>query len=175
MQRHILCLVPFAALSMAPAMAGDVNVVIDQAQLFQVQEPIGSVVVANPSIADIKVLSPTELVLFGKMPGATNLFLFDRDGKPVKNIALNVTNGGANTITVFSGAYRHTYACANTCEPTYTVGDGVHGIRATGTDVAEQVTTKQELATTAAQGSSSTAAERGTTGMRAPTTDNPEG
>lgn len=162
-----------AAMSIAPAYAGEVDLVLDQARLYALDQPVGSVVVANPSVADVAVHSNRELVLFGKMPGLTNLFVFDQDGRPMGSVALRVSNPRQNMVTVYAGSNRITMSCASVCEHTYTVGDGVNGLRPQGTDVASQSTLRFDMATTAAGGSAS--ARQSATVTSGAASDQPEG
>jgi hypothetical protein len=49
---------------------------VDKAQLVVVpQEPFSKVVLANPNIADVQVLAPTQLLITGKSAGVTSLLL----------------------------------------------------------------------------------------------------
>src|SRR5215475_11847748 len=63
----------------APAGAQEqtaVFVASDQANVLTVgPEPLSKVVVANPSVADVQVLNPTQLLLTGKTVGRTSLLL----------------------------------------------------------------------------------------------------
>jgi Flp pilus assembly secretin CpaC len=48
----------------------------DQANVLTVgPDPLTKVVVANPNVADVQVLNPTQLLLTGKMVGRTSLLL----------------------------------------------------------------------------------------------------
>ncbi|MGV6821162.1 MAG: pilus assembly protein N-terminal domain-containing protein [Parvularcula sp.] len=152
--KRLFSLTALAAL-VASAHAGEVEIVLDQAKLYSLQKPVGSVVVANPSVADVSVHSTKELVLFGKMPGLTNLFVFGTDGKPMGSVALRVSNPRANMVTVFAGSNRITMSCSSVCEHTYTIGDGINGIRVQGTDVASQASMRFGMASNAAGGSTS--------------------
>ena len=62
-----------------PAAAQDqsaVFVAADQANILTVgPEPLTKVVVANPNVADVQVLNPTQLLLTGKTVGRTTLVL----------------------------------------------------------------------------------------------------
>jgi Flp pilus assembly secretin CpaC len=53
-----------------------VFVASDQANVLTVgPDPLTKVVVANPNVADVQVLNPTQLLLTGKMVGRTSLLL----------------------------------------------------------------------------------------------------
>jgi hypothetical protein len=49
---------------------------VDKAQLVVVpQEPFSKVLLANPNIADVQVITPTQLLITGKAAGVTSLLL----------------------------------------------------------------------------------------------------
>jgi pilus assembly protein CpaC len=60
-----------------------------QNRLLILSEQIARVAVADPGIADLKVVTPTQLLLTAKGPGATDLTLWNRDNDPLV-IALQV-------------------------------------------------------------------------------------
>lgn len=140
-----------------PALAGptpsqSVNVVIDDAHLYNPKAEVGSIVVGNPSIADVTVRTNKEIVLFGKMPGATNVYLFDREGKPMTNLVVNVQNSRRNRLTLQAGDNRVTYYCANLCEQTHTIGDGSYVTLLDASDTLGQAANKYSAAQGAATG-----------------------
>lgn len=60
-----------------------------QNRLIVVSEQIGRIAVANPDVADLKVITPTQVLLTAKAPGTTDLTLWNRDNAPLV-IALEV-------------------------------------------------------------------------------------
>jgi pilus assembly protein CpaC len=68
------------------------NVALTQgrATVVQVKHPIKRVLLANPSVADVVPLSPTEVMLLGKMPGNTSLTLQDDQGQRA-HLTLSIT------------------------------------------------------------------------------------
>lgn len=144
-----------------PAAAGELWLTIDQARLYTFDEPVGSIVVGNPSIADVTVKSSRELVLFGKMPGSTSLAFFDKEGAPLRQLTIRVQNPTANVVTLQAGTTRYTFSCTNLCEQTNTIGDGSNDSRAELGSVAQQAQRKVQMAAQAGSGPSASVASRG--------------
>ncbi|WP_031554302.1 pilus assembly protein N-terminal domain-containing protein [Parvularcula oceani] len=106
------------------AQAGEVWITMDESHAYALKKPVGSIVVANPAIADVQVLSATELLMFGNMPGFTNVTFFDREGRRLDEVRVRVGVSTRGQLTLQSGGTRYTFSCANRCEQTPTYGDG---------------------------------------------------
>lgn len=125
------------------AHAEQVWVTMDQVAPFEFKQGVDQIVVGNPGIADITVRDKTKVLIFGKAPGVTNLFLFDADGKEIDNLIVRVRSVSAEMLTFQRGGQRATYNCMTICEPTITVGDNVETFGA----VNQQVRQKFQQAT----------------------------
>jgi len=110
-------------LMVSNAQAGQLWLTMDQVRPYELKLPAGQIVVGNPSIADIQVQDKTRLLLFGKSPGLTNIFIFDEDGGTIDNLQIRVKSASSDMLTVHRGAARFTYNCTTRCEATSTVGD----------------------------------------------------
>lgn len=120
---------------------------MDQVRPYKLENPAHSIVVGNPAIADITVQDNTNVLLFGKAPGLTNIFIFDEKGEPVKNLIIRVRTPSSDMLTVHRGSARTTYNCTTNCEATVTVGDD----DATFGAVSSQVQNKFSQASSLAQ------------------------
>lgn len=72
-----------AAVVATPAPAADparIYVSADRAQLLELTEPVKKVAVANPNIADVHVISPTQLLVNARSVGVTSLVAFTKRG-----------------------------------------------------------------------------------------------
>lgn len=49
---------------------------VDRSHVFDLSDRASKVAVANPGIADVQVISPTQLLVIGKAPGVTSLVIF---------------------------------------------------------------------------------------------------
>ena len=108
----------------SPAAAGQVWLTIDHVRPYEIERPAGEIVIGNPGIADVTVQDKTRILLFGKAPGVTNMYIFDEQGKAIENLIVRVSASTAGMLTFHRGAERTTYACTNECSATQTVGDG---------------------------------------------------
>lgn len=68
---------------------GEMSLEVGQNRLLLLSEPIVRVAVAEPNVADLKVVTPTQVLLTAKGAGATDLTLWNRDNQPLV-IALQV-------------------------------------------------------------------------------------
>ncbi|HEY1313360.1 MAG TPA: pilus assembly protein N-terminal domain-containing protein, partial [Steroidobacteraceae bacterium] len=85
---------PIRAVAQPPLLAGgasiDLAVPLYQSRVVTVVNPAQRVSVANPDVADIVVISPTELYVLGKDLGTTNVLLWDRDNHLIGAIMVEV-------------------------------------------------------------------------------------
>ncbi len=105
------------------AAAEQVWVTMDQVKPYTFKQEVGQIVVGNPGIADVTVRDKSRVLLFGKAPGLTNIFLFDSDGNEIENLIVRVRATTNDMLTLQRGGQRYTYNCTITCEQTITVGD----------------------------------------------------
>lgn len=79
------------------------SVVLTQgrATVVQVKHPIKRVLLANPAVADVVPLSPTEVMLLGKMPGNTSLTLQDDKGERAQ-LTLSITLDASTLLEAIS-------------------------------------------------------------------------
>lgn len=128
------------------AHAEQIWLTMDHVRPYQLETPAQSIVVGNPGIADVTVQDNRNLLLFGKAPGMTNIYMFDENGEAFKNLVIRVRSQSAGMLTFYRGSARTTYNCTSNCEATVTVGDdpGTFG------EVAGQVQNKFGQAASAA-------------------------
>jgi pilus assembly protein CpaC len=69
----------FASVSFA---AIPVDVTVGKETILNLKEPSKRVSIANPDIASIVVISPSEIVINGKKPGITSLIVWNNEDKP---------------------------------------------------------------------------------------------
>ncbi len=147
--RRIIAAAGMLIASTQTAQAADqIWLTMDQVRPYQLEHPAQSIVVGNPAIADVTVRDNTNVLLFGKAPGLTNIYIFDERGEAVKNLIIRVRTPSADMLTVHRGAARTTYNCTTNCEATITVGDE----NTTFNDIATQVQNKYSQAASLAQG-----------------------
>lgn len=120
----LVAIAAFVASSAVPAAASGVSVTIDQAKIIKFKEPVSTVYVGNPVMADISMIDPQRAFLLGKAFGTTNLIALDDKGKVLSEMTLTVHSQNNSTVTLNRGAAQYTYACAGSrCEAAPMPGD----------------------------------------------------
>jgi Flp pilus assembly secretin CpaC len=113
----------FLATSLSSARAAEViNVTMDQASIARVPDHTATLVVGNPLIADVSMQAGGTMVVTGKGYGVTNLIALDRAGKVLAEELVRV-KGPSESVVVYRGVTRESYACAPNCERRITLGD----------------------------------------------------
>ena len=100
-------LLGLAATGMAPGSAAAqplsrLYVGVDRSHVLDLSDPARKVAVANPAIADVQVISPTQLLVVGKATGVTSLVIFS--AKSPRQFDLVVHPSPVGTVTAPSGA-----------------------------------------------------------------------
>lgn len=122
------------------------GVAVDHARIIEIDRPAATVIVGNPAIVDVEVLSSERLVLTGRSYGITNLVILDQAGEMILDEQVAVQTFENNTVRVYRQASRVTYACAPKCEPTVTIGDDPGSFQQAN----QQYVIRQAMATEAA-------------------------
>jgi hypothetical protein len=100
-----------------------IGLAVDQARLVSFPEPVKTVYVGNPWIADISMVDPEHAFVQGKTFGVTNLIALSANGRQVSNQQVTVLNNGA-AVTVNRGADQFNYMCTlSHCETAPRPGD----------------------------------------------------
>jgi Flp pilus assembly secretin CpaC len=133
-----VALMSFAGPALA---ANDVTLYTDQAKILQITGRPGTIIIGNPSIADITVQGE-RIVLMGRSYGTTNIIILDRDGGQLAALDVTVQIGDKNAVQVFRAGGRMTLVCAPVCEQTVQVGDDPGRFEA----VVKQIITKNAVA-----------------------------
>lgn len=63
---------------------------ISKGDLYKLDSPAATVFIADPSIADVEVMSPTLIYVYGIEPGDTNLYAIGQNNEVVANLAIHV-------------------------------------------------------------------------------------
>jgi len=117
--------ISFAILLAAPpATALAMLVPINHAQRIDVRGVAASVVVGNPTIADVSVIDSHTVYISGRNFGQTDVVVLDPNGRAVYASDVVVASQEGGLITVFRGADRMDFACAATCAPAARNGAG---------------------------------------------------
>lgn len=107
-----------ALAAFAPAIAAAQTVTAPLGRVVRVPlaGAAADVVVGNPRIADVTVVSPTALFVSGKGYGATNVIVMDRTGRTIFNGMIQVPVPNDGQVSVLRGGRAATYFCAPNCD-----------------------------------------------------------
>ena len=73
---------------------------VDTYQVLNLTEPATKVAVANPGVADVQVINPTQLLIAGRSSGVTSLVIFSSKATRTFNVIVHpssMTSVSANT------------------------------------------------------------------------------
>jgi Pilus formation protein N terminal region len=105
------------------ALAGEpITIKTDSSLLMSVSAEPGTVVIGNPSIADV-TMNGKQIFIHGRAFGETNLLILSTAGDQIANFDITVVENSANALTLYRGTLRNTFSCAPNCNPTMMVGD----------------------------------------------------
>jgi hypothetical protein len=105
------------------AKAADLVVAYDQSQLLRLPRAVSSVIIGNPSIADVAIQGGNLLVVTGKTFGVTNIIALDEERNIIQDQRIVVTRDEVRIVNLTKGGLRQSYSCTPNCSPTLTIGD----------------------------------------------------
>lgn len=129
MKRVISAVAGAVALMGAPALANDLTVTIDQTKLVQLSAGASTIVVGNPSIADVAMQDSDTALVTGKSFGTTNIIAIDNEGRQVANVRVVVAANSDRTVTLMRGNQQITLSCAPRCAPSPVPGDSADAFK----------------------------------------------
>ena len=102
-----------------------VALALDEVRTLTFKDPIATIYVGNPAIADVTMIDARHAFVQGKSYGRTNIVALDKLNTQVFDTHVSVAGGeGGGTVTLNRGAQRVTLSCAGgRCEPAPTPGD----------------------------------------------------
>ncbi|MEM9421605.1 MAG: pilus assembly protein N-terminal domain-containing protein, partial [Pseudomonadota bacterium] len=131
-------------------------------KLMKFEKPVGSLIISDPAVADVTVKSNTEILFFGKMPGVTNVYVYDDEGNKAQTLAVRVRTNRNNMLTLQAGGDQYTFSCTDRCEQVVAIGDGNNQTRAELDSVAVQAERRFTMASQAGNPATSTSTSSGT-------------
>jgi len=155
LHRTLLCFALVSGLGLSSAAAAGaaapsdvLKITLDQAKIAKVPTGTTTLVVGNPSIADVTMLKGgVGMVVTGKGYGETNLVAIDAQGNILDEKQIEVTPT-RSVLVVQRGDARSSYTCNPWCMPTVQLGDA----DTTFEDAGKQITTRNTLAQSAITG-----------------------
>lgn len=153
--RIISLCVPILLLAVcAQAVASEtLTVTRDKLHMLRLSEPGATVIIGDPTLAEIRVEGPKLIFIFGRTNGETNFVVLDRRGQEVANYDLIVTPAAARHVTVNRGVTaRTTLSCDDRCTVINSVGTAASPPAAAPTAPEADATGATEAAQTATGG-----------------------
>lgn len=116
-RQHLAAWGAVLALAASPAAAQQrmIEVAINAAELVRLDAEPGSVLVANPAIADVVVEGGKQVFVLGKAPGETQLYVLDRNGGTMLRAMVSVVPQTARHMTIIRGTEESQIHCAPRC------------------------------------------------------------
>jgi Flp pilus assembly secretin CpaC len=103
MRRLFVLLPMLAVLAWAgAAMADGLNLNWREARVVRLAKPATSVVIGDPTVADVTLDTPTTVIVFGKTPGETNLLVLSGDQELLLDWPVVVTPVSARHVSVLN-------------------------------------------------------------------------
>ena len=118
--RRLLVLVSMlaaTAVTSAAAMADGLNINWREARVVRLAKPATSIIVGDPTVADVTLDNPNTIVVFGKTPGETNLLVLSGDQELLLDWPIVVSPVSARHVSVLNAVGEQTaptevlYAC----------------------------------------------------------------
>lgn len=100
-----------------------IAVVMDQAKLVKLPAGADTIVIGNPSIADVTVQKNGVMIITGRSAGRTNFIALNQSGAIISESVLTVTVPSEGKLLVQRGLERNTYDCSPACLPSVSLGD----------------------------------------------------
>jgi len=125
---HLLCFIwLFSALLVViaprPGLAAqEIVLTSDQSQLVKLADVPATVVVGNPSIADVTT-DGRRLFFHPRGYGVTNVLVLDADGKKLGDYLVRIIYEDSYSVAMHEPGGRKTYSCRRDCEPVLRIGD----------------------------------------------------
>ena len=109
-----------------------ISVVIDQAHLVDLPPGTSTLIIGNPTIADVTMIGVkgSLMILTPKSFGETNFIALNDAGKPLTESIIRVVAGN-DALVLQRGMERQSYACAPKCQITGKLGDDAKYFTAT--------------------------------------------
>lgn len=106
------------------APSAGVSVPMDEVRMIAFSQPVTTVYVGNPMIADVTMIDPEHAFVLGKTFGETNVIALGSNGKQVSNEHVVVFGRRVGAVTLNRGAETYNYTCtALHCETQPVPGD----------------------------------------------------
>ncbi|MCB1507796.1 MAG: pilus assembly protein N-terminal domain-containing protein [Hyphomicrobiaceae bacterium] len=107
-----------------------IRISLDHARVLRLTEPVGTIIIGNPAIADAAMPDDVTLILTGRSYGETNLIMMDQNGVIVAENTILVGLEGGSLVSVYRRTTRSTLSCSPICQIRPTPGDDPEQVNA---------------------------------------------
>jgi Flp pilus assembly secretin CpaC len=128
-----------ALLTTGAALAAELTVGIDQTRPVRLSNPVSTLSIGNPAIADVNIQSGNVMFVVGKSFGHTNVIGLDNKGDTVLDLVIHVTEPGSGSVTVYRGNQQVSYNCAPACARVLMPGDSSEAYSALSSQFSDKV------------------------------------
>lgn len=105
------------------AEAAEFKVELNEQKALHLSAPAATVMIGNPTIADVRVENAQTVYVLGRSYGKTNFIALDAAGKQIASFDLAVVAPSSGVVTLMRGTGQSTYSCSPRCEPTVNPSD----------------------------------------------------
>jgi hypothetical protein len=123
MKSHNVCALAAVITALAGPAFATVNVRLDQNTLMALKAPAGTVLIGDPSVVDVSLISPRQIAILGRGYGQTNVIITDRTGRVIFQEVVEVSRASQNRVSVYRGPLLSNFTCAPGCERTPSPGE----------------------------------------------------
>jgi hypothetical protein len=121
-----------------PAFAANVSVPMDEVRIVTFKEPVATVFMGNPTIADVNMIDSRHAFVLGKTFGETNMIALGTGGRQIANDHVTVFGRRMGAVTLNRGNAQFNYTCTKAhCESQSVPGDDKNFFDATHNAVAQ--------------------------------------
>ena len=123
MKSHNVCALAAIGLALAGPAFATVNVRLDQNTVMDLRGPAGTVLIGDPAVVDVNLISPRRIAILGRGYGSTNVIITDRMGHVIFQQEVEVSRPSSNRVSIYRGGLVANFTCSPTCERTPTPGE----------------------------------------------------
>ena len=123
MKTHNVCVLAAMISALAGPAFATVSVRLDQNTLMELRAPAGTVLIGDPSVVDISLVTPRRIAILGRAYGQTNVIITDRTGRVIFHQEVEVSRPSNNRVSIYRGAMLSNFTCSPGCERTPAPGE----------------------------------------------------
>ena len=157
MKTHNVCVLAATIAVLAGPAFATVSVRLDQNTLMELRAPAGTVLIGDPSVVDIALVTPRRIAILGRAYGQTNVIITDRTGRVIFHQEVEVSRPSNNRVSVYRGGLVANFTCSPGCERTPSPGEDNSSYQAFSSSYKDHTSTVQTSGAGSGGGSGSPA------------------